>query len=69
MLVQTNVAGYLKDTDSGAIINNNQDEYKKYLAAREANKKNNDLCKKMTELEDELRTIKNLLSQLLHGNN
>lgn len=69
MLVQTNYPGYWKDTDSGAIINNDDEEYKKFLAAREANKKNNHLCKRMTEVENDLRDIKNLLSQLLHGNN
>lgn len=69
MLVETNIPGYYKDTDSGAIINNNDDEYKKFLAARQAAKNNNKLCKKMNELEDELREIKNLLTQLLHGNN
>jgi hypothetical protein len=69
MLVQTNITGYLKDTDSGAIINNNDEEYKKFLAAREASKKNNNLCKRMNEVENDLREIKNLLTQLLHRNN
>jgi hypothetical protein len=61
--------GYVKDTDSGVVINNNEEEYKKFLAAREASKKNNDLCKRMTEVEDELRDIKSLLLQLVHRNN
>jgi hypothetical protein len=69
MLVPTNYPGYLKDTDSGAIINNDDEEYKKFLAAREANKKNNNLCKRMAEVEDDLREIKSLLSQLVHRNN
>ncbi len=69
MLVQTNITGYLKDTDSGAIINNNDEEYKKFLAAREANKKNNNLCKRLDEIEVEFREIKDLLTQLLHRNN
>jgi hypothetical protein len=67
--VQTNIPGYLKDTNSGAIINNDDEEYKKFLAAREANKKNNNLCKRMTEVENDLREIKGLLQQLIHGNN
>jgi hypothetical protein len=61
--------GYVKDTVSGVVINNNEEEYKKFLAAREASKKNNDLCKRMTEVEDELRDIKSLLLQLVHRNN
>lgn len=69
MLVETNHPGYIKDTDSGVIINNNEDEYKKFLAAREASKRNNSLCKRMTEVENDLRDIKNLLQQLIHRNN
>jgi hypothetical protein len=70
MLVQiADHIGYVKDTDSGVVINNNEEEYKKFLAAREASKKNNDLCKRMTEVEDELRDIKSLLLQLVHRNN
>jgi hypothetical protein len=69
MLVDTNHQGYVKDTDSGAIINNNEEEYKKFLAAREASKRNNSLCKRMTEVENELTEIKSLLLQLIHRNN
>lgn len=67
MLVETNYPGYLKDTDSGVIINNNEEEYKKFLAAREASKRNNSLCKRMTEVENDLCDIKGLLQQLLTG--
>jgi len=59
----------VKDTDSGVIINNNEEEYKKFLAAREASKRNNSLCKRMTDVENELRDIKSLLVQLVHRNN
>ena len=70
MLVQiADHIGYVKDTDSGVVINNNEEEYKKFLAAREASKKNHDLCKRMAEVEDELRDIKSLLLQLVHRNN
>jgi len=69
MLVDTNHPGYVKDTDSGVIINNNEEEYKKFLAAREASKRNNSLCKRMTEVENDLRDIKSLLQQLIHRNN
>lgn len=69
MLVPTNQIGYLKDVDSGVIINNNEEEYKKFLAAREANKKSNSLCKRMSEVEGEMREIKSLLLQLVHRNN
>ena len=69
MLVETNHPGYIKDTDSGVIINNNEEEYKKFLAAREVSKRNHSLCKRMTEVENDLRDIKGLLQQLIHRNN
>jgi hypothetical protein len=65
MLVETNHHGYVKDTDSGVIINNNEEEYKKFLAARESSKKNNSLCKRLNEVEHEMREIKSLLLKFL----
>lgn len=68
MLAQTNHPGYLKDTDSGAIINNNEEEYKKFLASREASKRNLSVVKRLDEVEGELREIKNLLLQIVNRN-
>ena len=68
MLAQTNHPGYLKDTDSGVIINNNEEEYKKFLASREASKRNLSVVKRLDEVEGELREIKNLLLQIVNRN-
>ena len=69
MLVKTDQPGYLKDTTSGAIINNDDEAYRKFLAAREASKKNNELCKRIESVEDDLRDIKSLLLQIVNGRN
>ena len=69
MLVETNHVGYVKDTDTGVIINNNKEEYKKFLAAREASRKTNKLCNRIDEVEKDLQDIKSLLLQLVHRNN
>ena len=69
MLVKTDQPGYLKDTSTGAIINNDDDAYRRFQAAREASKKNNELCKRMDEVANDLRDIKSLLQQLVHRNN
>jgi hypothetical protein len=69
MLAQTNHPGYLKDTDSGVIINNNEEEYKKFLANREIAKRNMNVCKRLDEVEHELRDIKNLLLQIVNNRN
>ena len=68
MLAQTNHHGYLKDTDSGTIINNNEEEYKKFLINRESSKRNINICKRLDEVEHELRDIKNLLQQIINRN-
>ena len=67
MLVKTDNPGFLKDTNSGAIINNDDEAYRKFLAAREASKKNNALCKRIESVEDDLKDIKNLLLQIVNG--
>lgn len=69
MLAKTDHHGYVKDTNTGVIINTNEEEYKKFVAAREANKKNNNLCKRIDEVENDLRDIKSLLLQLVNGRN
>jgi hypothetical protein len=69
MLVKTDHPGYLKDTSSGAIINNDDDAYRRFQAAREASKKNNELCKRIDAVEGDLKDIKNLLLQIVHRNN
>jgi hypothetical protein len=69
MLVKTDHPGYLKDTSTGAIINNDDEAYRRFQAAREASKKNNELCKRMDAVETDLKDIKNLLLQIVHRNN
>ena len=69
MLVKTDHPGYLKDTSTGAIINNDDEAYRRFQAAREASKKNNELCKRIDAVEGDLKDIKNLLLQIVHRNN
>lgn len=69
MLVKTDHPGYLKDTSSGAIINNDDEAYRRFQAAREVSKKNNELCKRIDAVEGDLKDIKNLLLQIVHRNN
>jgi hypothetical protein len=69
MLVKTETDGYMKDTSSGAFINTDDDAYARFVAQRAAIKKSNDLCNRMTAVEDDLREIKNLLLQVVNGRN
>jgi hypothetical protein len=69
MLVKTETEGYMKDTTSGAFINTDDASYARFLAQRSNIKKNNDLCKRIDAVEDDLREIKNLLLQVVNGRN
>ena len=69
MLAPTNYPGYVKDTDTGTIINNDDQELQKFLAARELSKRNNNLSSRMSAVENDLSDIKRLLLQLVHRNN
>lgn len=69
MLIKTDEPGFLKDAGSGAVINTNDDHYKRILAIRAEKKKGHDLCQRMNSLENDLREIKELLVQVLGGRN
>lgn len=69
MLVKTDSEGYMKDTSTGAFINTDDTAYARFLAQRNSIKKNNDLCNRISAVEDDLREIKNLLLQVVNGRN
>jgi hypothetical protein len=69
MLVKTDKTGFVKNTTTGAIINTDDDAYKKFLAARNEAETNKNLSIKMKSLELELIDIKKLLLQIVNGKN
>jgi len=69
MLVKTDKVGFVKNTTTGAIINTDDDAYKKFLAARNEAEETKNLSVKMKTLELELIDIKNLLLQIVNGRN
>ena len=58
---------FIRDTESGAIINTNDSYYKQILAQRSNSKKTAEVCEKMNSLESELSEIKMMLQQILNG--
>lgn len=66
MFVKTNETGYLKDTKTGAIINTNDYDYQRILKERNQKKNSDKLCKKITDLETELASIRELLSKIVN---
>lgn len=56
---------FTKDNTSGAFINNNNDEYLRFKAARQDAKKSKDVLHKLNLIEEELREIKALLLKVL----
>lgn len=69
MLVKTENEGFMKDTSSGAFINTDDTAYARFVAQRASIKKNNDLCNRISAVENDLRDIKNLLLQVVNGRN
>ena len=67
MLIKTNHEGYYKDSDTGVIVNNDINEYTKFIAQRQQLMEQNGLCKRINELETDLRDIKHMLQQVLLG--
>lgn len=69
MLVKTETEGYMKDTSTGAFINTDDASYARFIAQRMNSKKSQDLCNRISAVEDDLREIKDLLLQVVNGRN
>jgi hypothetical protein len=69
MLVKTENEGFMKDISTGAFINTDDTAYARFVAQRASIKKNNDLCNRISAVENDLRDIKNLLIQVVNGRN
>lgn len=69
MLVKTEDKSYVKDQESGAFINIDDDAYTKFKAAQAQAKKNREVCNRIDAVESDLKEIKNLLLQVLNGRN
>jgi predicted transcriptional regulator len=61
--------GLIRDTNTGAIINTNYTEYKKYLELKEKNQSSKEqidnIQEELSNLKDDIKEIKNLLYKLL----
>lgn len=69
MLVKTEDTAFVKDQDSGAFINIDDEAYKKFKAAQAQAKKNREVCNRIDAVESDLKEIKDLLLQVLNGRN
>lgn len=68
-LIQTEVPGLFRDTQSGAIINKNISELNHYMAARDKAIEEQATKDKIESLENDISDIKQLLMQLVQGKN
>jgi uncharacterized protein YaaQ len=66
--IKTNVPGYVKDMNTGFIINTNMDELKLVKTSIKNAKERKQTAEKMKNLEDEVTQLKNLVSKLLERN-
>lgn len=61
--LKTDVPGYVKDADTGALINTNESEYNAYKARMKLFLENKDLKNKINTLEDDIQMIKEMLGK------
>lgn len=67
-LIKTNVKGYYKDPNTGAVINNNDDEYKQYLNQKVQFKEYSKTINEVADLKREMEELKKLLMERLNTN-
>jgi len=65
MKVKTQVPGYVKDTETGVVINTDVNGYSLYKAHRAKLLSNKDLNAKVMKMEDDISEIKTLLLRAL----
>lgn len=65
--MKTNVPGYIKDEETGAVINTNMSELEAYKQQLAQLKKQKALETKINSMESDISEIKNLLKALVNG--
>lgn len=60
-LLKTQIDGYLKDQDSGSVINTNFDEYETFLAQKSQHKEYLKTKEDIASLQTEMAELKRLL--------
>jgi len=66
MKVKTQIPGYIKDTETGVVINTDVNGYNLYKAHRSKLLSNKDLNAKVEKMENDIADIKKLLLQALN---
>lgn len=67
MLQKTNIQGFVKDTESNVIINDNLSEYQLYLQNKNRVQQTKSIQKDIDNLKKEFAEIKSMFNQLLNG--
>lgn len=66
-LLKTNVPGFLKDPETGVVINNNYNELEAHYMARQKAKELAEVKNNVDELKRNFNEIKTMLRQILEG--
>lgn len=67
-LIRTNDPDFVKDDESGSVINTNINAYKLYKKNRNSQHQVDTLTNKVSFLEQELQEMKFLINKLVKGN-
>jgi hypothetical protein len=64
-LVKTNISGFYKDINSGAVINKNNTELQQFMAERNRSLETQQMKERIDNLTNDVNEIKNLLKLLV----
>lgn len=62
---KTNATGYIKDTQTGMVINTNNGEYEKIVAAREKESQRKSLEEDVRNMMVEMKELKSMFRELI----
>lgn len=66
-LIKTNVNGFYKDPNTGAVINMNEDEYRMYKSQKNQHKEFMKTLNQVDELKRELEELKRLMLEKVNA--
>lgn len=66
-LLKTNIPGYYKDEKTGAILNNNDDEYHRFLSQKQQYKEYLKTKEEIASLRSEMAEIKRLFLEKINN--
>lgn len=66
-LVKTDDKSYMKDLESGAMVHTDNESFSRFMLQRESTRRSKTLENRMSKLENDISSIKNILEKVLEN--